>query len=134
MALEPEHDFHIEEKVLEFSVEVVDAQFNSAGRYFLKLSIQSLATKDYSRVQLKKESASEYIYDSEVITDVVSIFDATKNCSFQEKCFTFKLPKGKGMVLELFLLDFIILMNCKIELMHITYIYYHSINFDKGII
>lgn len=42
----------IESKTLEFDVDVADAVFNKPGRYFVKMTIQSLFTKNYSKVSV----------------------------------------------------------------------------------
>ena len=43
---------NIETKSLEYEVEILDVQFNHIGRYFIKMTIQSLHTRDYSKVRL----------------------------------------------------------------------------------
>lgn len=44
----------IENKSLEYEVEIHDVQFNHTGRFFVKLAIQSLHTKDYSKVRVRR--------------------------------------------------------------------------------
>ena len=50
---------NIETKSLEYEVEILDVQFNHTGRYFVKMTIQSLHTRDYSKVRLSAVHSSE---------------------------------------------------------------------------
>ncbi|KAK6170398.1 hypothetical protein SNE40_018803 [Patella caerulea] len=84
----------IEKKVLDFEVEIHDAQFNHQGRYFVKLSIQSLHTRDYTSIQLKKPLSIEYLYDNEGLTDVTQQNGNAELVFFKEKRFVFRLPRG----------------------------------------
>ncbi|XP_041364165.1 coiled-coil domain-containing protein 33-like, partial [Gigantopelta aegis] len=84
----------IEQKSLIFDVEIHDAQFNHMGRYFIKLSVQSLHTKDYSKIQVKKPPNVDYLTDNEALTDVVRQTADVELCTFSDRKFAFKLPKG----------------------------------------
>ena len=50
---------NIETKSLEYEVEILDVQFNHTGRYFIKMTIQSLHTRDYSKVRLSAVRSSK---------------------------------------------------------------------------
>ncbi|GFO32173.1 coiled-coil domain-containing protein 33-like [Plakobranchus ocellatus] len=87
----------VDKMVLEFDVEVLDAVFNKPGRYFIKMTIQSLATKDYSQILLRKWPAETYYKDHEAITSVVTQRGKENEpelCAFEDKKFTFRLPEG----------------------------------------
>ncbi|BFZ18023.1 hypothetical protein BsWGS_21062 [Bradybaena similaris] len=84
-------------KTLDFDVEILDAVFNRPGRYFVKMTIQSLATKDYSKVLVRKWPDETFARDYEALTSVVTQ-KGTENepelCLFEDKKFTFRLPAG----------------------------------------
>ncbi|CAG5122724.1 unnamed protein product, partial [Candidula unifasciata] len=84
-------------KTLDFDVEILDAVFNRPGRYFVKMTIQSSATKDYSKVLLRKWPDETFTRDYEALTSVVTQ-KGTENepelCVFEDKKFTFRLPAG----------------------------------------
>ncbi|KAH9512887.1 hypothetical protein Btru_036881, partial [Bulinus truncatus] len=87
----------IDNKTLEFDVDVLDAVFNRPGRYFVKMTIQSLATKDYSRIQLKKWPDEHFNRDYEAVTSVATQKNpenVPELCVFEDKKFTFRLPAG----------------------------------------
>ncbi|GFS10070.1 coiled-coil domain-containing protein 33 [Elysia marginata] len=87
----------VEHMVLEFDVEVLDAVFNKPGRYFIKMTIQSLATKDYSQIMLRKWPAETYYKDYEALTSVATQKGKENEpelCAFEDKKFTFRLPEG----------------------------------------
>ncbi|XP_061192460.1 coiled-coil domain-containing protein 33-like isoform X1 [Saccostrea echinata] len=84
----------VDDKALEFQVDIQDAQFNHEGRYFLRLSIQSLHTKDYSGVQVQKGYGAPYTNENEAETDVVTQQESAVLSRFQDKQFTFRLPVG----------------------------------------
>ncbi|XP_025091003.1 coiled-coil domain-containing protein 33-like isoform X2 [Pomacea canaliculata] len=84
----------IENKSLEYEVEIHDVQFNHTGRFFVKLAIQSLHTKDYSKVTVRKWPGEEYVRDFEALTDVVVQSDNDDLNIFEDRKFTFSLPKG----------------------------------------
>ncbi|XP_056019643.1 coiled-coil domain-containing protein 33-like isoform X2 [Ostrea edulis] len=84
----------VDDKALEFDVNIQDGQFNHEGRYFIRLSIQSLHTKDYSGIQIRKGPKAPYRYENEVETDVVTQPESAVLCRFQDKQFTFRLPVG----------------------------------------
>ncbi|KAL5018838.1 hypothetical protein ScPMuIL_004560 [Solemya velum] len=88
------HHPSIDNKELEFEVDIQDAQFNLEGRYFLKLSIHSLFTTDYSRIQLRRGPGAEFLYDNEAITDIIQQKETQTLVKFQDHHFTFRLPKG----------------------------------------
>lgn len=85
----------VDDKALEFDVNIQDGQFNHEGRYFIRLSIQSLHTKDYSGIQIRKGPKAPYRYENEVETDVVTQPESAVLCRFQDKQFTFRLPVGE---------------------------------------
>jgi hypothetical protein len=41
---------NIENKSLEYDIDIQDVQFNHTGRYFIKMTVQSLYTSNYSKV------------------------------------------------------------------------------------
>lgn len=84
----------VDDKALEFEVNIQDAQFNLEGKYFLRLSIQSLHTKDYSKIKIKETGFSEFENRYEGETDTVAQKETTAVVKFKEKKFTFRLPKG----------------------------------------
>ncbi|KAK3767892.1 hypothetical protein RRG08_059221 [Elysia crispata] len=87
----------VEHMVLEFDVEVLDAVFNKPGRYFIKMTIQSLATKDYSQILLRKWPAETYYRDYEALTSVATQKGSENEpelSAFEDKKFTFRLPEG----------------------------------------
>ncbi|XP_071107779.1 coiled-coil domain-containing protein 33-like isoform X1 [Haliotis cracherodii] len=84
----------IEQKKLTFDVEIHDAQFNHMGKYFLKLRIQSLHTHNFSQIRIKKPPYDDYAYDNEGLTDVVQQTADAELCTFHDRFFSFKLPKG----------------------------------------
>ncbi|KAI8793726.1 coiled-coil domain-containing protein 33 [Biomphalaria glabrata] len=87
----------IERKTLEFDIDVLDAVFNRPGRYFIKMTIQSLATKDYSNILLRKWPDEGFARDYEAVTSVVTQRNqenVPELCLFDDKKFTFRLPAG----------------------------------------
>ncbi|KAK3091446.1 hypothetical protein FSP39_019909 [Pinctada imbricata] len=82
------------DKALEFDISIHDAQFNHEGRYFLKLSIQSLHTNDYSSIQVRKPKTNVFTNDYEVETDVVRQPESQVLARFHDNKFTFRLPTG----------------------------------------
>ncbi|KAK0055925.1 coiled-coil domain-containing protein 33 [Biomphalaria pfeifferi] len=87
----------IERKTLEFDIDVLDAVFNRPGRYFVKMTIQSLATKDYSNILLRKWPDEGFARDYEAVTSVVTQRNqenVPELCLFEDKKFTFRLPAG----------------------------------------
>ncbi|KAK7113750.1 coiled-coil domain-containing protein 33-like [Littorina saxatilis] len=85
---------NIENKVLEYDVDILDVQFNHTGRYFIKMTVQSLATRDYSKVELRRWPQDVFAKDHEALTDVVVQSKKDQVVNFQNKKFTFRLPKG----------------------------------------
>ncbi|XP_059175769.1 coiled-coil domain-containing protein 33-like [Physella acuta] len=87
----------IEHKILEFDVDILDAVFNKPGRYFVKMTIQSLATKDYSKILLRKWPDESFVRDYEAVTSVVNQKGSENEpelCVFEDKKFTYRLPAG----------------------------------------
>ncbi|OWF56529.1 Coiled-coil domain-containing protein 33 [Mizuhopecten yessoensis] len=84
----------VDNKALEFDVDIRDGQFNLEGRYFLKLSVQNLEVTDYSMVMLRKGNEPMFTAAFAAETDTVSQVEASKVSRFQEKKFQFRLPQG----------------------------------------
>ncbi|CAL1535913.1 unnamed protein product [Lymnaea stagnalis] len=87
----------IEHKTLEFDVDILDAVFNRPGRYFVKMTIQSSATKDYTKILLKKWPDETLSKDYEAVTSVVNQKGQENEpeiSMFDDKKFTFRLPAG----------------------------------------
>ncbi|CAG2198416.1 unnamed protein product [Mytilus edulis] len=84
----------VNDKALEFEVNIKDAQFNLEGKYFLRLSVQSLHTKDYSKIKIKESGVPYFENRYEGETDTVAQKESTAMVKFKEKQFVFRLPKG----------------------------------------
>ncbi|XP_033747042.1 coiled-coil domain-containing protein 33-like isoform X2 [Pecten maximus] len=84
----------VDDKALEFDVDIRDGQFNLEGSYFLKLSVQSLEVTDYSMVTIRKGNDPVFTTGFSAQTDTVSQVEASKVSRFQEKKFQFRLPQG----------------------------------------
>ena len=112
----------IEQKNLIFDVEIHDAQFNHMGRYFVKLSVQSLHTKDYTKIKVKKPPNVDYIIDNEALTDVVRQTADVELCTFRDRKFAFKLPKGIYYLYNLVSFDFFFL---KLLLLYLLYLQFY---------
>lgn len=87
----------IDDKALEFDVDIQDAQFNHEGRYFLRLSIHSLHTSDFTGIQVKHGMETTYRNENEAETDVVTQPESAVLSRFQDKQFSFRLPVGKSL-------------------------------------
>ena len=85
----------VDDKALEFEINIQDAQFNLEGKYFLKLSIQSLHTKDYSKIKIKETGATVFSNKYEGETDTVSQKESSALAKFSKNKFVFRLPKGE---------------------------------------
>ena len=85
----------VDDKALEFEINIQDAQFNLEGKYFLRLSIQTLHTKDYSKVQVKKGDITDFDNRYEAETNTVAQKETTALVKFRENKFTFRLPQGE---------------------------------------
>ncbi|XP_069124504.1 coiled-coil domain-containing protein 33-like isoform X4 [Argopecten irradians] len=84
----------VDDKALEFDVDIRDGQFNLEGRYFLKLSVQSLEVTDYSNVTIRKGNDPMFITGFSADTDTVDQVESSKVSRFQERKFQFRLPQG----------------------------------------
>nr|XP_022315826.1 coiled-coil domain-containing protein 33-like isoform X2 [Crassostrea virginica] len=84
----------VDDKALEFDVNIQDAQFNHEGRYFLRLSINSLHTSDYSGIEVRHGEGGAFRKENEAETDVVTQQESAVLSRFQDKQFTFRLPVG----------------------------------------
>nr|XP_011448979.2 coiled-coil domain-containing protein 33 isoform X3 [Crassostrea gigas] len=84
----------VDDKALEFDVDIQDAQFNHEGRYFLRLSIHSLHTSDFTGIQVKHGMETTYRNENEAETDVVTQPESAVLSRFQDKRFSFRLPVG----------------------------------------
>lgn len=87
----------VDDKALEFDVDIQDAQFNHEGRYFLRLSIHSLHTSDFTGIQVKHGMETRYRNENEAETDVVTQPESAVLSRFQDKRFSFRLPVGKSL-------------------------------------
>ncbi|KAL8610514.1 hypothetical protein ACOMHN_060434 [Nucella lapillus] len=85
---------NMENKSLEYQVDILDVQFNHTGRYFIKMTIQSLHTRDYSQIMLKKGSQGDTVRDYEALTDVTQQSAREQLVTFHDRRFTFLFPKG----------------------------------------
>ena len=86
----------VDDKALEFEINIQDAQFNLEGKYFLRLSIQTLHTRDYSKVQVKKGDITYFDNRYEAETNTVAQKETTSLVKFHENKFTFRLPQGEA--------------------------------------
>ena len=93
----------VDDKALEFEVSIQDVQFNHEGRYFLRLSVQSLHTKDYSKVQVRKPGSLIFTYEYEAETDVVRQPESQVLTRFHDNTFTFRLPTGRRPLNRIFM-------------------------------
>ena len=85
----------IAKKRFQFTVWIRDVQFNSLGSFFLKLSVRSTFSSDYSAIWVKDLAISDrYVPGYYVTTDVVHQEDKTKFLQFHRNKFVFFLPKG----------------------------------------
>ncbi|XP_012936367.1 coiled-coil domain-containing protein 33, partial [Aplysia californica] len=87
----------IQFKSLEFDVDVLDAVFNIPGRYFIKMTVQSLFTRDYSQILLRKYPEKTFSHDYEALTSVTTQKGTEQKpelCTFDDRQFTFRLPEG----------------------------------------
>ncbi|XP_060074868.1 coiled-coil domain-containing protein 33-like [Ylistrum balloti] len=84
----------VDDKALEFDVDIRDGQFNLEGSYFLKLSVQSLEVTDYSNVTVRKGNEPMFSNGFSAQTDTVSQVESSKVSRFQQKKFQFRLPQG----------------------------------------
>lgn len=80
----------VDDKALEFDVDIQDAQFNHEGRYFLRLSIHSLHTSDFTGIQVKHGMETTYRNENEAETDVVTQPESAVLSRFQDKRFSFR--------------------------------------------
>ena len=94
----------VDDKALEFDVNIQDAQFNHEGRYFLRLSINSLHTSDYSGIEVRHGEGGTFRKENEAETDVVTQQESAVLSRFQDKQFTFRLPVGKSFLKQRILL------------------------------
>ena len=90
----------MEDKALEFDVNIQDAQFN----LFLRLSINSLHTSDYSGIEVRHGEGGAFRKENEAETDVVTQQESAVLSRFQDKQFTFRLPVGKSFLKQRILL------------------------------
>lgn len=84
----------VDNKALEFDIDIRDGQFNLEGSYFLKLSIQSLEATDNNMVMMRKGNDPLFTSGYIAQTDVVSQVESTRVSLFQDKRFQFRLPQG----------------------------------------
>lgn len=97
----------VDDKALEFDVDIQDAQFNHEGRYFLRLSIHSLHTSDFTGIQVKHGMETTYRNENEAETDVVTQPESAVLSRFQDKRFSFRLPVGKSSMAKIPVLEFL---------------------------
>ncbi|NXX08915.1 CCD33 protein, partial [Larus smithsonianus] len=83
-----------EEKTLDFEFEVVSAQFNRQGRYALRLTVENpLLQGSNAGIRLRINNG-EVTQSSAGTTDTIEQSDLNQIYSFQQKKFTFTLPRG----------------------------------------
>lgn len=86
-----------EEKTLDFEFEVVSAQFNRQGRYALRLTVENpLLQGSNAGIRLRINNG-EVTQSSAGTTDTIEQSDLNQIYSFQQKKFTFTLPRGKRL-------------------------------------
>ena len=95
MSLSSRH--YIGDKYLDFTFDIENVQFNHLGRFFLKLTVLSSFGSEFerSKIALRKNDMTEWVYDNEAITDAVEQKTTEDYCQFKDHKFTFTLPKGK---------------------------------------
>ena len=84
----------IEGKLLDFTIDIQDAQFNHEGWYHLNLTLQNSHSKDYGQVKLCKND-SVFANGRQVKTDFTKQEENAPLSFFKDKKFTFRLPRGK---------------------------------------
>ena len=89
----------IDKKLLQFSFDIHEAQFNHLGRFFLKIAVQSLNTKDYGKIRLNKGKDSDWGMDNESATDTITQEKNRRWYKFKDNKFTFVLPKGNCFIM-----------------------------------
>ena len=84
----------IERKLLDFVIEINDAQFNIGGCwYHLILTLQNSQSKDYGSVRVSK-NGGEFVNTRKAKTDTTKQEENAPLSFFSQKKFTFRLPKG----------------------------------------
>lgn len=96
----------VDDKVLEFDVDIQDVQFNYEGRYFLRFLIYSFYISDFIGIQVKYGMEITYRNENEVEIDVVIQLELAVLFRFQDKRFSFRFFIGKFLV-KIFVLEFL---------------------------
>ncbi|XP_052262939.1 coiled-coil domain-containing protein 33-like isoform X2 [Dreissena polymorpha] len=94
MMLESQTLPNIEGKAMTFTLDIQDAQFNHEGWYYLVITLQHSAVKDYSTVRVQKSDSGVWETKRQVQTDFTRQEENTPLAFFHDKRFTFKFPKG----------------------------------------
>lgn len=84
----------VESKLLDFSIDIQDAQFNHGGWYYLILTLQNSFSKDFSNVKLSKND-SVFTKGRQARTDFTKQEENAPLSFFKDKKFTFRLPRGE---------------------------------------
>lgn len=84
-----------EEKVLDLDFELVSVQFNEAGRYALRLTVENpLLEGSGAGVQLRVNEGDP-LYTNTATTDIVEQSNLNEVYAFEKRQFLFTLPRGK---------------------------------------
>ncbi|XP_019616731.1 PREDICTED: coiled-coil domain-containing protein 33-like [Branchiostoma belcheri] len=85
----------IQDRTLNFDFDILNAQFNHNGRYFLKLSVKNpMFGVDGISVRLNDAEPGQEKDEAEEQTDIVEQTDIDALSTFQNHKFTFLLPRG----------------------------------------
>ncbi|XP_062440031.1 coiled-coil domain-containing protein 33 [Rhea pennata] len=84
----------VEEKTLDFEFEVLNAQFNSRGRYALRLTVENPLLEGAGAGVRLRVNDGEAVRSDAGTTDVVEQSEPDEICSFRRRKFIFTLPRG----------------------------------------
>ena len=87
----------IHEKLLDFTFEIKDAQFNHEGMYQIVCTLMNSQSKDFSQVRLRKNDG-EFVTARKTQTDFTKQEQNAPLTFFKDKKFTFRLPKGRFII------------------------------------
>ncbi|XP_060578931.1 coiled-coil domain-containing protein 33-like isoform X2 [Ruditapes philippinarum] len=85
---------NIEGKEMEFSIDVMDAQFNHEGWYYLVITLHNSFIKDYSQVKVMKGTDGIWESKRQLRTDSTKQEENVPLSYFKDRRFTFRFPKG----------------------------------------
>ncbi|XP_045214999.2 coiled-coil domain-containing protein 33-like isoform X2 [Mercenaria mercenaria] len=94
MVMESQTLPNIEGKAMEFGIDVLDAQFNHEGWYYLVITLHNSFIKDYSQVKVMKGLKGVWESKRQVRTDSSKQEENAPLAYFKDRRFTFRFPKG----------------------------------------